>query len=156
MLTGYCTTNPTYLHLWLFSCHTIALPLSCPPVLSSLVVNNGGHPGGKEGRDLKQYACKLKIVMGLSSERFQILIFVWSLHTPSLSFRSNVIMHSGQQTTALRPKSTHTTWPSVVKQTRGSTEMISSKWEWYISGLYNRLVAKLFHNWRIVAQVRQG
>ena len=75
MPSGYCTTNPTYLHLWLFSCHTIALPLSCPPVLSSLVVNNGGHPGGKEGRDLKQYMCKLKIVMGLLWERFQILIF---------------------------------------------------------------------------------
>ena len=75
MPTGYCTTNPTYLHLWLFSWHIIALPLSCPPVLSSLVVNNGGHPGGKEGKNLKQYACKLKIVTGLSWERFQILIF---------------------------------------------------------------------------------
>ena len=39
-----------------------------------------------------------KTVTGLPWERFQIIIFVWSLHAPSLSFYSYVIMRSWHTT----------------------------------------------------------
>ena len=42
---------------------------------------------------------------------------MWSLHTPSLSFSSNIIMRSSQQTTTLRPKSTYTTYLAISCET---------------------------------------
>ena len=69
-------------HLWKKT-FPLELMTTRKPILRHFCVLQQSLPP-YHSQSMKQYACALKIVMGLLWKRFQILIFVWLLHAPFL------------------------------------------------------------------------